>query len=242
MTRHPLSEFMPYGAPDLLSDADRRVAAATVTSTALVVLLFAGLFAAAAMFASRVIPAVAPRDRVIDILDFTLPPPPPVYIPEQAQPAPPEPDHATPVPVPESMAPPADVHDMPQGNTPGAVPGDAPARVENSTGIQPRVEVDRLPDINEPTFVDEMPELIRGDDPVYPDIARMAAVEGTVRIRMLVGKNGRVLEARVEPRGSVPMLDDAAIAAAMTCVFKPAFASGHPVPVWVSRPYRFRLN
>jgi len=50
------------------------------------------------------------------------------------------------------------------------------------------------------------------------------------------------VRAIVRPGGSVPMLDDAAIGAALQCVFTPALANGRPVKVWVTQDYRFRLH
>ena len=40
--------------------------------------------------------------------------------------------------------------------------------------------------------VDEEPVRLRIDPPVYPDVALPAGVEGTVLVRVLVGKNGKV--------------------------------------------------
>jgi hypothetical protein len=51
-----------------------------------------------------------------------------------------------------------------------------------------------------------------------------------------------VERAIVAPKGSIPMLDQAALDAALTCVFTPALTNGHPVKVWVSQGYRFSLH
>lgn len=88
--------------------------------------------------------------------------------------------------------------------------------------------------------VEEMPVLIDIPAPIYPDMARQAEVEGTVMVRALVGKDGRVQDAFVTD--GVPMLDDAAIAAAMKAVFKPALQQHKPVAVWVQIPMRFTLD
>ena len=88
--------------------------------------------------------------------------------------------------------------------------------------------------------VEEMPVLIQIPAPVYPDMARQAEVEGTVMVRALVGKDGKVKNAFVTE--SVPMLDDAAVSAAMKAVFKPALQQHKPVAVWVQIPMRFTLD
>jgi len=51
-----------------------------------------------------------------------------------------------------------------------------------------------------------------------------------------------VLKAIVQPKGSVPMLDQAAITAALASVFTPALVNNRPVKVWVTQDYRFKLR
>lgn len=89
--------------------------------------------------------------------------------------------------------------------------------------------------------VEEMPVLIQIPPPVYPDMARQAEVEGTVMVRALVQKDGKVGDAFVTG-GGVPMLNDAAVAAARKAIFKPALQQHKPVAVWVQIPMRFSLD
>ncbi|MBD3161378.1 MAG: TonB family protein [Candidatus Eisenbacteria bacterium] len=96
------------------------------------------------------------------------------------------------------------------------------------------------PDPDEFVAVEEMPVLIDIPAPVYPDMARQAEVEGTVMVRALVGKDGKVQDAFVTE--GIPMLNDAAIVAAKKAVFKPALQQHKPVAVWVQIPMRFTLN
>jgi outer membrane biosynthesis protein TonB len=51
-----------------------------------------------------------------------------------------------------------------------------------------------------------------------------------------------VEKAVIAPKGSVPMLDQAALEAARRSVFTPALANGRPVKVWVRQQYRFALH
>jgi protein TonB len=76
--------------------------------------------------------------------------------------------------------------------------------------------------------------------PTYPDIARQAGVEGTVTLRALVGKDGKVLEIFVVE--GIEMLDKAAMEAARAAVFKPALQQHKPVAVWVLIPMQFTLH
>lgn len=93
---------------------------------------------------------------------------------------------------------------------------------------------DQLPAYGEYVYVEELPEAITKAMPEYPSDFRM---EGTVVVQALVGTEGRVIETKVVK--SVPILDEAAIAAVKKWVFKPAMANGRPVAVWVAVPVKF---
>jgi periplasmic protein TonB len=88
--------------------------------------------------------------------------------------------------------------------------------------------------------VEEQPALISFPAPVYPTLARQAEVEGTVLLRVLVGKDGKVKEV-VLVRG-IEMLNDASTEAARRALFRPALQQHRPVPVWVDIPLQFRLH
>jgi protein TonB len=76
--------------------------------------------------------------------------------------------------------------------------------------------------------------------PVYPDVARSAGVEGTVIVRALVGKDGRVKKCLIVDGHE--MLNDAAVNCAKTAIFKPAIAQNQPVEVWVMMPIQFKMH
>ena len=65
-------------------------------------------------------------------------------------------------------------------------------------------------------------------------------MEGTVIVQALVGKDGKVKDTKVVK--SVPVLDDAAVAAVKRWVFKPALSNNKPVAVWVAVPVKFTLH
>ena len=75
----------------------------------------------------------------------------------------------------------------------------------------------------------------------YPEIARRARLEGTVLIHARVNARGQVERAEII-QGVHPLLDKAALAAALRCRFTPAKQRTVSVPVWVAIPYRLRLN
>jgi len=92
----------------------------------------------------------------------------------------------------------------------------------------------RRPEFGEYVYVDELPEAVTKVVPTYPTDRKL---EGTVVVQALVLEDGSVGDVRVV--SSVPMLDEAAIAAVRQWRFKPARAGGTPVAVWVAVPVRF---
>lgn len=88
--------------------------------------------------------------------------------------------------------------------------------------------------------VEHEPELVFMQAPEYPEIARHAGIEGTVLVRVLVAADGTVRRALVL-RG-VTGLDESALAAVATAVFRPARQQGLPVAVWVVVPIQYSLR
>ncbi len=84
------------------------------------------------------------------------------------------------------------------------------------------------------------PEKIKVVQPVYPDAARWARIEGTVLIEAIIGKNGQVREAHVV--GSVPLLDQAALDAVRQWTFTPTLLNGVPVEIRMTVSVNFRLR
>lgn len=235
-----LSQFMPYGAPELLADQDQRMARASALATSLLVLSFVGL-----MLVIPRMPIAAPPPEIDEtIVELTLPPS--IDRPDDAQ-APVEPaapaqpmDEAVPMPVPDAIAPEAPVSQPPASGgtadgTGASAPGPGGAQGEGIVS-----ERDPVWGVYEP--VEELPVLVSSPRAEYTDLARDAGIEGRVVVRMLVGKDGRVKDAVVDPKFSIPILDAIALEAARGSVFTPALNNGHPVAVWVARPYEFRLH
>lgn len=105
-----------------------------------------------------------------------------------------------------------------------------------------QIDLSRLhrPAFGEYVYVEELPEAVTKVTPVYPDAARKAGVEGTVMVQALVLEDGTVGDCRIV--GSIPMLDEAAVAAVRQWRFKPALNKGNPVAVWVAVPVKFKLH
>ena len=81
-----------------------------------------------------------------------------------------------------------------------------------------------------------------GAKPEYPDNARNKGWEGTVRLQILVGTEGRVEEVRVIGSSGYAELDQAAQRAVRTWRFSPALQKGVPVAAWAALPVVFDLR
>jgi len=91
--------------------------------------------------------------------------------------------------------------------------------------------------------VDEMPQAIESIVPVYPEMARIAGVQGEVWGKAYIDKNGKVREVIIfKPSGANAGFEESAIAAARQTEWKPAISNGRPVGVWVSYKIEFRLR
>lgn len=89
--------------------------------------------------------------------------------------------------------------------------------------------------------VSEMPVRLTIQPPRYPDLAREAGIEGTVVIRTLVGRDGKVKKVMVDS-GGPEILQNAAMECAKSAVFRPALQRDKPVEVWVLIPVVFSLR
>ncbi|HEX9751235.1 MAG TPA: energy transducer TonB [candidate division Zixibacteria bacterium] len=102
---------------------------------------------------------------------------------------------------------------------------------------------DYFPAPSEFVAVEEQPVPIKRVEPPYPEIARLTGTEGTVWVQALVDKTGKVRDARVaKSSGSNVGFDEAAVEAALQCIYKPAIQNGQPVAVWVTYPVEFKLK
>lgn len=89
--------------------------------------------------------------------------------------------------------------------------------------------------------VDEVPVLKSQIKPAYPQIAKLAGIEGTVYLKLLIDEKGNVAKAKVE-QGVKDMIDEAALVAAKNSKFSPAILNNKPVKVWVILPIAFKLE
>jgi periplasmic protein TonB len=76
--------------------------------------------------------------------------------------------------------------------------------------------------------------------PEYPSLAVRARVSGVVVVDAILSPDGRVTGAKV--LRSIPLLDDAALAAVRQWVYTPTLVGGVPVPVAMSVTVNFNLT
>jgi len=86
----------------------------------------------------------------------------------------------------------------------------------------------------------EPPRVIKRVDPVYPEAARQAGIQGSVILYVTTDEEGRVNN--VEVLKSIPALDKAAIEALRQWVYEPFMSKGVPTPISFSVTVRFHLQ
>lgn len=87
----------------------------------------------------------------------------------------------------------------------------------------------------------EQPKLIKKVNPVYPEEARKAGVEGVVTLRARINKEGGV-ERILVLKSESSLLNQAAIDAVKQWKYEPSYQEGKPVPVVFDVTVRFKLK
>jgi protein TonB len=79
------------------------------------------------------------------------------------------------------------------------------------------------------------------EKPAYPRNAERNGESGTVKLALLVGSNGRVVDSRVEKSSGVRELDQAARQGLSLCQFKPGTIDGVAQQTWTHMEYAWVL-
>ena len=90
--------------------------------------------------------------------------------------------------------------------------------------------------------LDMQPHLVFSPLPNYPAQARRMRQEGTVRVRLVLDTEGRVLRSRVLPGKDAELFTQATLDAVRKWRFKPGERGGRPVLCEVEVPVVFTLN
>jgi len=89
--------------------------------------------------------------------------------------------------------------------------------------------------------VDQPPRVIRKIDPLYPFAAKRKGLMGSVMLRFIVTKEGRVVEVSVVKSEPPEVFDASALKAIVRWRFKPAIKDGKSVDVIIMAPLAFKL-
>ena len=89
--------------------------------------------------------------------------------------------------------------------------------------------------------VDQPPRIIRKIDPLYPFAAKRKNIQGSVTLRFIVTKEGKVIEPSVVKGDPPDIFDNSALKAILRWRFKPAVKDGQSVDVIIIAPLKFEL-
>ncbi len=89
--------------------------------------------------------------------------------------------------------------------------------------------------------VEKQPQPINNPGPVYPEAALKDGIEGTVWAKIWVDEQGHSRKA-VILKSDAEVFNQATVDAAMKWKFKPAVLKGKPVAVWVTIPFKFKMD
>jgi TonB family protein len=84
------------------------------------------------------------------------------------------------------------------------------------------------------------PTLLKKVNPIYPDDAMAAGIQGVVVLDIVIGENGSVIQAEV--MRSIPELDQAALDAVGQWIYEPTLLNGEPVEVEMAVTVNFTLT
>jgi protein TonB len=183
------------------------------------------------------------------------PPPPPPADAHRPKPKPkPVPTSARPAPVApatEILPEPSDadfeseegVPEGVEGGVPGGILGGVVGGLVPSGLLPPPPPPQSLPVDRGPVRVGgaiTAPALVSRVEPVYPPFAVRAQVQGVVILEATVDRQGRVEE--VEILRSIPLLDDAAVAAVRQWRYSPLLLNGKPERFVLTVTVSFSLN
>ena len=82
--------------------------------------------------------------------------------------------------------------------------------------------------------------LVSGPKPAYPEVARQARIQGTVELKAIIGKDGKVQDLKV--MNGNPLLVNSALDAVRKWVYKPTLLNGVPVNVATEIDVTFTLG
>ena len=86
------------------------------------------------------------------------------------------------------------------------------------------------------------PRLLKRVEPSYPAVAKVAKMQGPVYVEAIIGRDGRVRDAKATGGAPFPALREAAVAAVEQWIYSPTTLNGQPVEVQLSVVVHFELK
>ena len=160
---------------------------------------------------------------------------------EEAKPPP----EALPPPPPQLAPPPAAFVPPPEVHieTPPPPPKSTAIRVVTPTKPVAPAPVAPPPPVAVPVRVTPRLDMQRSQQPEYPAASRRLGEQGTSVIEVLVGVDGRVLEAKLLQSSGYDRLDQAALAGVKADYhFVPGTVDGKPQPMWFTFKFNWKLQ
>jgi protein TonB len=237
----------------VLSQPERRsgrVTATALTSVALHAALALAVAVLPLLFYDS-IPSQAEGLRAFFVQPLEVVPPPPPPPPPAAgarliaRPAPkvdisPTQGFVAPIDVPAEIRPEESIDLGIEGGVPGGVEGGVPGGVVGGV-------VGGLPQLAPPPLIAfrvggeiKPPRKLKDVKPVYTELATLARVQGRVILECTISPQGRVIDVKILQ--SIPLLDQAAVAAVRQWIYTPTLLNGAPVPVIMTVTVTFSLQ
>jgi protein TonB len=225
-----------YGAVELKEAYQKFFSRALIIAAAFHLLLV-GIY-----WGSPVLNREKPPERIVRMIKYSDLGPPPSISSSEVAPAvsmagpTAKPSIGIPVPVPDAEVSPeasfASQQDLSQMSP-------VTTDVGGSAVIEQDIEVDEPP----PAFVpfEKEPVCIKRVEPLYPEIAQKAGLEGSVYAKLWITKEGKVKEVQIMKSDS-EIFNQAVIDAAGKWLFTPAMMKNGPVAVWLAVPFNFTLK
>ena len=90
--------------------------------------------------------------------------------------------------------------------------------------------------------LDRWPMITARVPPPYPYYARRRGIQGTVMVRLLVGKDGKVHKSEIVKAKPAGVFEDTVLRTVGRWSFSPALKKGRPITAWVETSIKFELK
>ncbi len=122
---------------------------------------------------------------------------------------------------------------------PSPMPAVTPGKKSNSAMQKnlPQAETSAVPILQK-----AIPVYRQNQQPHYPAVAKRRGYEGEILLNVLVNREGKVAEIKIQQSSSHQSLDTAALEAVRNWLFAPATEGGRAVSMWITIPIEFRLQ